>query len=89
MTSGVCACHFIMQQSRIKQSVGVVKSYLDIEVAPIAVRVLEELEVMASSDLNVELGAPNAENTGVAGAGAAPSSDQGGQESAPVAPLPV
>ncbi|XP_017228349.1 uncharacterized protein LOC108192414 [Daucus carota subsp. sativus] len=76
-------------QSRIKQSVGVVKSYLDIEVAPIAVRVLEELEVMASSDLNVELGAPNAENTGVAGAGAAPSSDQGGQESAPVAPLPV
>lgn len=92
-----------MQQSRVRQAVGVVKSYLNSEVAPIAVGMLQELEDLSLIDMSAEPApiepitgenaapAPREPTTGETPAATDPSaalpSDQGVQGADPVAAL--
>lgn len=77
-------------QSRVKQAVDVILSYLDPEVAPIAVGMLQELQELSLIDLSA-LPVPRVPDVSAAvtDATAAPSDDQGGQGSDPFAPLSV
>ncbi|KAK1371904.1 hypothetical protein POM88_037996 [Heracleum sosnowskyi] len=78
-------------QSRVNQAVDVILSYINPEVAPIAVGMLQELQEISLIDM---IGTPFSSGPGATGIGAAvtdlsvaPSDDQGGQGSDPFAPL--
>lgn len=81
--------HLLMQQSRVKHAVDVVKPYLSNEVASVALEVLQEIEGLALMDMCAPVpgGASIGESAAVTGPSGAPLSGQGGPISDPIAPL--
>lgn len=84
---------FLMQQSRVNQAIDVLLSYINPEVAPIAVGMLQELQQISLIDM---IGPPFSRGPGAPGIDAAvtvpsnaPLDDQGGLGSDSFAPLSV
>lgn len=80
---------FLMQQTRVKHAVDVVKPYLSNELAPVALGVLQEIEGLALMDVCAPVpgGALIGESEAVTGPNGSPLSEQRGPVSDPVAAL--